>query len=190
MQKVEGSNPFSRFSGGHASGSRTMSLGRGIWRATRLAAAGGICLVALWLVLGGFGQGANASSTRLGATTTEPKLIEALEGTGCRLMFRKVPRTKGFKVVSGEAFQGKVGIQFVAVIYEGSGEPPQPPVMRYEELSTGEYAGNVYFDTHQTAPELPGKEFELALDPAATKMAIKVDLAIKGLVAPKYRPGI
>jgi hypothetical protein len=179
-----------------------MGLGRGIWRATRLAAAGALCLAALWLVLGGSGAGASAKSTPLGATSTARKAEAALAGTGYKILYRKVPRVKGYEMLSGEAIQGRHGIQFVIVIAVGpnatlssEGGSAQSPVLRYQGESTGEIAGNVYLQTVENSPMKPsnlrpGKDLELDLNEPEVKMEIKVDIAIEGLVAPRYRPGI
>jgi hypothetical protein len=145
----------------------------------------------------GCGDTAQGTVRKLGNTTTKEDVVKALEGTGYEFKYRQVPHLEGYEVVSGEAIHGSEEIEFTIEIRlagpfeamkKSSEENPQPPVLRYGGMSSGEVVGNTIFATQAKRPMRAGKGIELESDPAQTEMEVNVDVALRELFAEKYRP--
>jgi hypothetical protein len=145
----------------------------------------------------GCGSSAQGTVRKLGNTTTKEDVMKALERTGYKFQFRKVPHLEEYEVVSGEAIHGYDRIEFtVEIRLDGPFEDikkssegnPQPPVLRYQGMGGSEVIGNTTFATEAVKPMHAGKGIELEPDPAQTEMEVNVDVALRKLFAEKYRP--
>lgn len=133
-------------------------------------------------------------------TTTRAGVVGALEGTGYKFRYRKMPRLEEYEVVSGEAIHGDNRVEFTVEIRlagpfdeirKGSEENPQRPLLRYGRgLEAGDTAGNIRYATVQQAPAVAGHGFELKASRAQTRMSVKIGVALAELFAPKFQPGV
>lgn len=158
-----------------------------------------LVIVALCLVLPGCGSTSDAEVQTLGDTTTAQAVTGALNGTGYELRYRKVPDFEEYDVIAGEAHHGHGRVQFsVEIRRAGTFEevehwretPPQPSIVRYDTEDEGEIVGNVRYRTELQAPRFVTRQFELESSRAEQAMVIRIDLALKRLFAPKFRPGV
>jgi hypothetical protein len=158
-----------------------------------------VAAVVIVISLAGGESEGRAQLQRLGDSTTKAALVDALEGTGLEVHYRKVPHLEEYELVAGEARAGSVRLQFSIEIrrsgqfseIRGDDESiPQPTIVRYGFEKEGEPVGNVRYNTVLQEPRGPGKEFVLESTKAALRMQIRFDLAIRELFAPKFRPGV
>jgi hypothetical protein len=151
-----------------------------------------ICLACSLNACGGTARG---TAQQLGDTTSEAAVVEALEATGYRLLYRKVPQLEGYDVISGEAINSKGRIQFTVEINlagpfgnDVGGAIPQPPVLRYGPHEEGTVVGNVIYKTAYNGSSRPGRGGELEASRNENAMAVHVGVALRELFAPRFRP--
>jgi hypothetical protein len=146
----------------------------------------------------GCGSTAEGTPQALGNTTTKAAVVSALEGTGYKFRYRKVPNLEEYELVSGEAIQGREHIQFAveirkagpfADITSSAEVNPQPLIVKYGAEEEGTVVGNVIYKTEAQAPKHVGKGVELIPSPAQIHMAVRVGVALRELFATKFRPG-
>lgn len=167
--------------------------------AGQLTAVLAFAVAILCLASSGCGGGSGASTQVLGGTTTTHAVLTALEGIGYHLRFRKVPHVAEYEVLAGEARHRGSRVQFSVEIRRAGPfediehrreENPQPAIVRYGVEQTGEIVGDVRYSTESQAPMFLNRESELESSKAEQRMCIRIDLALKYLFAPKYRPGV
>ena len=158
-----------------------------------------LCLAALLVALGSSDNVAKGVTQVKGDTTTVENVIEALEGTGYKLRYRKVPRIQGYEIVSGEAIWGKQRVQFgieirLAGPYEdirsSSELNPQRPIVPYALENSETVVGNIVYVTEGSAPRFAGKSFELESSKAQTTMSIHIGVALGELFPPQVNSGV
>lgn len=143
------------------------------------------------------GDSAQGVVQNRGNTTTKNAVINALASTGYELKYRKTPRVEGYEVVSGQAFQGSDSIEFTVEIRRaGSYEDmkkaefdPQPPILRYAGMTERQTVGNIIYGTKASAPNYPGREYELETSPRVLDMESNVEIALRKLFAARFVPG-
>lgn len=150
---------------------------------------------ALALAVGGCGGDGR------GDTTTKSAVMSALEGTGYRISYRKVPPVEGYDAVAGRATNRRGGhVDFSIAIdedgpYHGDDESPddghpKPPIVRYAE-GAGTRAGNVLYNVQAQSPYRVGQLRNFGRTWLASRgereMEIRLTVALDRLLAPEAR---
>ncbi len=172
-----------------------------MWRLSLIACVvlAAFVTLAMTLATSGRGDAGQEATSGLGDTTTEADVIQALEGTGYRITYRKMPSVAGYDMLAGEARSRQGVVDFSDVIrlagpYEGNPQSarsgsPQIPVVRYAAPHGTETIGNLSHQEWGQSPyivsPLKGGGRSWGETKAEIQMDIRIGVALSRLFAPQ-----